>query len=551
MEAQPLILGNTMFLPSMANVVRAVNKQSGVGVWQTNLCMPIQGSRAIDSHGINDKWGVLSTPVIDPDVTKMYLVAWCSDDQTGRPQTAQHYIYVLDTNTGKALKRTLVTGRDGSQDYDSAMRKQRSSLLLVNENGRKMVFFAAGSVMETVNGSAGWVIGYDCKTDTIAVTKAMTQGLGAGVWMAGQGIAADKEGFLYLITGNGSFNATNDWGEAVLKLQYTPGKLQVVSWWSPYSDSGRVGQNPTLSGPVVKQTEKLAGTSAVTDMMKDEPVGSSMKVPVQTKIVASGPTQETGQSIPLVYPLANSRQDAAWNDEDFGSAGGTLVEEYGVYLAAGKDGIAYPVRTQNMGDTQPADFANPKANCAKLAAAPVWFTASPGPVDPCPNDVTTLNFLPWGKTRHLHMTPVQYDSPSMGKVIFGWGENSQLHAWKMSSTGQLAYLGQSNESASPQVENSPGGMPGGFCSLSSNKGQQAVLWCSVPMGDGNATVTQGRLIAYDPENISRGSIPVLWDSQDWDINYLFNKFMPPIVNDGNVYLPDYNGGVMHFTLTPH
>ena len=26
------------------------------------------------------------------------------------------------------------------------------------------------------------------------------------------------------------------------------------------------------------------------------------------------------------------------------------------------------------------------------------------PVDPCPQDQTTLDFMPWGKTRHVHAT---------------------------------------------------------------------------------------------------------------------------------------------------
>jgi hypothetical protein len=138
-----------------------------------------------------------------------------------------------------------------------------------------------------------------------------------------------------------------------------------------------------------------------------------------------------------------------------------LIAEYGVYLAAGKDGIGYSVNTHNLGHTQPADFGNAKANCAKLKASPIWIAASPGPVDPCPQNQTTLDFMPRGKTRHVHATPVQYMSPTRGMTIFIWGENSQLHAWTMSSTGALTYLAQGRETASVSVTNPPGGMPGG------------------------------------------------------------------------------------------
>jgi hypothetical protein len=120
----------------------------------------------------------------------------------------------------------------------------------------------------------------------------------------------------------------------------------------------------------------------------------------------------------------------------------------------------------------------------------------------------------------------------------------------MSSTGTLTYLAQGNEVASANVANSPGGMPGGFCSLSSNNNARgsAVLWCSIPYGDANATITNGRLLAYDPENLivnpdGSRTLRVLWDSQQWALAYVYNKFMPPIAWNGRVYLPNYNGGV--------
>jgi hypothetical protein len=74
-------------------------------------------------------------------------------------------------------------------------------------------------------------------------------------------------------------------------------------------------------------------------------------------------------------------------------------------------------------------------------------------------------------------------------------------------------------------------------------------------GDGNATVTNGRRLAYDPEDLvsnADGSktLRVLWDSQQWNIQYLFNKFLPPAVWNGRVYLPNYNGGVDVYALAP-
>jgi hypothetical protein len=569
-ESQPLILpdvklkdGSThdvMILPSMANIVRGVDAETGAALWQTNLGRPIDGGAAIDMHQINDHWGVLSTGVVDPDTKRVYLVAWISPD--GTPQNGMQHVCVLNIADGTLVVPpvSLANAKSGTQRFASTMRKQRSSLVMTNVNGTKTVFFASGSVMETAKGSSGWVFAFDVASSKVTSSLAMSQGLGAGVWMAGQGLAADAQGFLYGISGNGSYDGVFDFGECVFKIQYQPPTATTAAWmkvidsWAPFSDAGRIGENPQLSAPNVGLAPKLAGVSAPSQEVA-MPVGGGMKISMKnTRSVQSG-VDETGRAVTLVYP--KDPTDPAWSDEDFGSAGGTLIAEYGVYLAAGKDGIGYSVNTHNLGHTQPADFGNAKANCAKLKASPVWIAASPGPVDPCPQNQTTLDFMPWGKTRHVHATPVQYVSPTRGMTIFVWGENSQLHAWTMSSSGALTYLAQGRETASANVTNPPGGMPGGFCSLSSNANRvgTAILWCSIPYGDGNATVTNGRLLAYDPEDLisnADGSktLRVLWDSQQWNIQYLFNKFLPPAVWNGRVYLPNYNGGVDVYALGP-
>ncbi len=567
-ESQPLILPgvklkdgsthNVMILPSMANIVRGVDAETGAALWQTNLGTPINGGASIDMHQINDHWGVLSTGVIDPDTKRVYLVAWISPD--GTPQKGMQHVCVLNIADGTLVVPpvTLAHAASGAQQFASAMRKQRSSLVMTNVNGTKTVFFASGSVMETAKGSSGWVFAFDVASNTLAASLAMSQGVGAGVWMAGQGLAADAQGFLYGISGNGSYDGVYDFGECVFKIQYQPPTATTGAWmkvidsWAPFSDAGRIGENPQLSAPSVTLAPKLAGVSAPSEAVA-RPVGGGMRISMKnTRTVQSG-VDERGKTVTLVYPT--SPTDPAWSDEDFGSGGGTLIAQYGVYLAAGKDGIGYSVNAQTLGHTQPADFGNAKANCAKLKAPPVWIAASPGPVDPCPQDETKLDFMPWGKTRHVHATPVQYMSPTRGMTIFVWGENSQLHAWTMSPTGALTYLAQGNETASVNVTNSPGGMPGGFCSLSSNANKlgSAVLWCSIPYGDGNATVTNGRLLAYDPETMIENAdgsktLRVLWDSQRWNIQYLFNKFLPPMVWNGRTYLPNYNGGVDVYAL---
>jgi hypothetical protein len=409
------------------------------------------------------------------------------------------------------------------------------------------VFGCSGTIFETGTGASGFCFAFDVASNSMSAMLALTAGEGAGVWMAGQGAAADSQGFLYMLTGNGDFDGQSQWGESFLKIRYTPAStgaaasLQVVDHWTPWTDLARSGQSATPAA-------RLAGSSAASEAVM--PVGGGMNMSLKNARLEAH-FNDQGTPTVLVFPEIAS---GAWSDEDWGSAGPACIFAIDVCIATGKDGIAYPINTANLGGTSLKDLINPKANCAKLAAAPVWLTMSPGPVDPCPADSRVLNFFPWGDTAHLHMTPVQFFDPVLGSwTIFAWGENAQLHKWAVSQTGALTYVAQSHEYASANVrENPPGGMPGGFCSGSSNGADpnSAILVCSIPYGNANANVVNGRLLVYDPVHLAPdGSLKVLWDSQQWNIQFLFNKFDPPVIDGGQIYVPNYNGGIDLYRLS--
>ena len=558
MEAQPLILPNVatslglhdvMVLPSMADVVRGVDAHDGSGIWQVTLGFPITGSATIDSHSINQHWGCLSTGVIDPDTKRLYQVCWVSPDRSGNPETARYFMFVLDVANGTpVVPPVLIQGKSGTQDFNSQMRKQRSSLVETTVGGVKTIFGCSGTIFETGTGASGYCFAFDAATNTVTAMLALTAGEGAGVWMGGQGAAADPQGQLYVLTGNGDFDGVTQWGESFLKLAYTPpqtgvvARLQVIDHWTPWTDLVRSGQ---AAAPAAR----AAGMSATSQALM--PVGGGMN-PAFKNARLMAKMSEQGVPTLLVIPQMASGN---WSDEDWGSAGPACIFALGVCIAAGKDGIGYPLKTASLGGTTPADLKNPTANCAKLAAPPVWLTMSPGPVAPCPKDPRTLNFLPWGDTAHLHMTPVQFHDPVLQSwTIFAWGENAQLHKWKVGPTGQLTYVAQGHEYASADVRGEPpGGMPGGFCSGSSNgeEATSAILVCTIPYGNANAQVVNGRLLVYDAVHLAAdGSLNVLWDSQRWGIAFLFNKFDPPVIDGGQIYVPNYNGGVDVYGLAP-
>ena len=138
-----------------------------------------------------------------------------------------------------------------------------------------------------------------------------------------------------------------------------------------------------------------------------------------------------------------------FDDEDLGSAGLSLIPEYGIALACGKDGIAYEVNYQQHGQDQTRRLRarRDQLRQARAAACLVHLHAEPN-IDNAPQDSSTLDFIYDNKTRHMHSTSVQYMSPVHGMMLFCWGENSQLRAWSMSPKGVLTLLASSAEVAS-------------------------------------------------------------------------------------------------------
>lgn len=538
-EAQPLVVpgikvadGSThdiVFLATMANHVFAFDIDTGTQLWTIQLGNPIQGTQSIDSYLINDHWGILSTPVIDATAGVMYVCSWISAD--GSVAKAQHFLHALSLRDGHEVHgRINLEGTSydpghgvSVQSFKSAHRKQRSALLLVNGT----VFIAFGSIAETATQARGWVIAVD--TASFKVTAAWTttsRGSGGGIWHSGGGPAADASGFIYVITGNGDFDGITDFGESIIKLQYKPpaggqgASLAAVDWWTPWTDDGRTGSNPEGE-----------------DELGLEPLPTNFRRDLQ---------------LVRAHGMHAMSMGSTWGDQDFGSGGPVLAPAAQAVLAAGKDGILYTANLQNMGKTLPANLApgTTAQNFARLRVPPLFYTYFPGyQLSPTPDDPAQLNVWEDQRTHHLHGNLVLWNSAAHGWVHFCWGENGNLRAWALSNAGVSTYLACSAEVSSPESPVPLGGMPGGMISLSANGDSSGIVWASVPYLDANMQLSAGRFLAYDAQEFGKyadgsGSIVPLWDSQQWAWQFTHNKFNRPVVWNGRVFLPTYDGSVL-------
>jgi hypothetical protein len=531
-EASPLIapavkltdgrVRDLVVLATMGNWVYAFDANDGTLVWRRRLGTPIRGSKAIDAHLINQFWGVLSTPVIQGGV--LYGCAWISPD--GSVGKAQHFAFALDLRTGNDvhpllnLEGTVFTPGHGlaSIEFRAAERKQRSALAITK--GALIIPF--GTIAETAQTARGWLIAVDLAAWKVAASWCSTaRGAGGGIWMGGAGPAVLPNGDLAFFTGNGEFDGVTDFGESLVRLRYTPATahggahFSVVDWWTPFTDEGRSGGNPEGEGPPPPSNLRRVARLAERGLLRMGMVSGE------------------------------------WADMDLGSAGVAYVPSLDIVAGAGKDGVLYASKASNMGKTQPADLepGPNQANYRKLAFPPIFFTYYPPELDPAPVKIETLNTLFAGRTHHQHGAPISFDSPEFGPMLFNWGENGNGRAWRMTGTG-CTYLACTAEAASAESRVPPGGMPGAMLSVSCNGRQPgtAVLWATVPYDDANMMLTAGRFVAYAATRFENGLLVKLWDSQDWNHAFTFNKFGPPVVANGKIYVPTYDGSVIVYGL---
>jgi hypothetical protein len=540
-EAQPLYVSNmkmpdgkvhnVVYVCSMANTVYAFDADNGATLWTANLgppFRPIPGDAVDTNPPINVAWGILATPVIDVDESTIFIANWIVD-AAGNRELRLNALRLRDGNIrhhSLPIQAQFVNAA-GQTIALSQVQKQRAALLLTPLRGgnevHKMLYIATtGAESPPSNGDPtktnhGWVIAFDTKEwRQTAAWLATPSSFGGGIWQASQGPASDDNNDVYLITSNGGwlktaagqvvdFNGKTDFCESFVKLHYTPGspaKLTLSDWFSPFLDSSR----HIFTGDEVK-------------------------------------------------PFASTYD---YTDQDLGSAGPVVPPHTDMVLGGGKDGILYVLNRAELGKTI--------GDISKLKTPPSFFTWIPDQTIPAyagakpvcdgvPANCLDFKPMPGVKTRHLHGSPVYWDgasTPSQLALLFVQGENEYLRAWSMNPSGATTLLAHSAERASAALADpanpSLGGMPGGMLTLSSNGGSNAIIWATAPIdGDANKNIVDGVVRAYDATNYDTlhknpdGTplLKLLWSAQ----GFKYSKFCPPMVINGKLYVPTYEGRV--------
>lgn len=268
-------LHNVLFVVTEHDSVYAFDADSNTGtnaapLWQASFINPAAGvtpvpAASLGCNVIAPELGISSTPVIDPISGTLYVAAMTLEDFG---QTYVHRLHALDVATGAEwpgspvrIEASVPGTGDGNQTvtFKPWLYKERAGLLLLNG-----VVYTAWSSHCDAGGYHGWVIGHDAKTLQRVAAYASTPNWDAGsIWQSGAAPAADANGNIYIVTGNGTFDADRggaDLGDSVIKLSTASG-LAVADYFTPFNAASLDAKDLDLGSSGALLLPDSAGTS--------------------------------------------------------------------------------------------------------------------------------------------------------------------------------------------------------------------------------------------------------------------------------------------------
>ncbi|TMC67983.1 MAG: hypothetical protein E6J18_14995 [Chloroflexi bacterium] len=257
--AQPLVVGdvaigtehrNVVYVATVNNTLYAFDGDDGRLYWRRNFTAPgMRPPRNTDMTGacsgrypnFSGNIGTVGTPVIDTASQVIYFVT--RSTSAGAFVQDLHAVNIVsghDVAGGPVrITATYAGNGDGSVNnvigFDAQKQNQRQGLTLAN--GIVYVTFASHCDWGPYH---GWILGYDAATlQRRVVYNDTPNGYAGGLWESGMGMAADAQGNLYVVTGNGTVGDSSDptsltnRGESALKLTPSGSTLQVASYFTP------------------------------------------------------------------------------------------------------------------------------------------------------------------------------------------------------------------------------------------------------------------------------------------------------------------------------
>ncbi|MDE1178694.1 MAG: hypothetical protein PW789_19135 [Edaphobacter sp.] len=173
--------------------------------------------------------GITSTPVIDAKSGILYVLARTKDPSLPAKVQYQQKIHALSVTSGAEKLGGPVEIKASAQGTGAGSQVTRVAFDPLRENPRAGLLLSNGLVYLTWGSSCdvgpyhGWIMAYDAATlKQKGVFNTSPDADDSGIWASDTSPAADKEGNVFVATGNGQFDVSSggrDYGDTLLKLR--------------------------------------------------------------------------------------------------------------------------------------------------------------------------------------------------------------------------------------------------------------------------------------------------------------------------------------------
>jgi hypothetical protein len=248
-----------------ANPCKPLWKTSLIPTGSQPVSPPVIPQTGVPNSVILPTIGITGTPAIDVSASALYAVA--ATQTSANIPTYSHWLNVLDLTTGLSENEPAEVGSNlPTSAFSSSEENQRAALLL--ENGTLYIAFGSYGGLCILSPSPmelgpctyhGWLFGYDSstllQTGVFNVTPNATRG---GIWQSGGGPSADLNHNIFVVTGDGPFNADRtlisfSYSDSFLRFGTADGLSKVADYFTPCDQPAleAAGQDVGSSAPVL------------------------------------------------------------------------------------------------------------------------------------------------------------------------------------------------------------------------------------------------------------------------------------------------------------
>lgn len=288
--AQPLYMANVaitnqgrhnvVFVATEHDSVYAFDADNNGGcnaapLWHVSFLNAAAGVTTVPSSetgtgNISPEIGITGTPVIDITTGTIFVEAK-TREVSGPNINYVHRLHALDVGSGAekfggpVLIQANVPGTGDGNDgaghvpFNGLRQLSRPGLLLLNG-----VVYVAYASHGDIGPYHGWVLGFNAQTLQLqGVFNTTPNGGLGGIWQGGDAPAADTNGNIYFITGNGTFNsALGNYGDSFLKLGVNGTNLNALDYFTPFNQQHLADTDTDLGSGGLTLLPDAVGSSA-------------------------------------------------------------------------------------------------------------------------------------------------------------------------------------------------------------------------------------------------------------------------------------------------